>query len=148
MKMPVHLFLLLICVFTLASCASGMKHAQLVSHMPTIQPNFGRIFFYRDRSMAGAIIQADIKLNGEVVGRSVPGGFFYVDKPSGNYKVACTTEAKRSVTFTLAPGQVRYVRTKIAFGVMVGRLHPVLEEEEQAQKILAKASYIGDKSFH
>lgn len=147
MRMQIRLAILIICVSTLVSCASGMKYTQLVSQIPTVQPNVGRIFFYRDRSMAGALIQADIKLNGEVVGRSVPGGVFYVDKPPGNYEVTCTTEAQRSVTFTLAAGEVRYVRTKIAFGVLVGRLHPVLEDEEQAQKVLTKASYIGDKSF-
>ena len=95
--------------------------------------------------MGGAAIQPNIRLNDEIVGKSVPGGFFFVDRPPGDYEVRCATEVKRTMTFTLAAGEKRYVRTKVVFGVLAGRVYPILEDEDQALETLTKSSYIGDK---
>jgi starvation-inducible outer membrane lipoprotein len=60
----------------LAGCATGPKFAETSSSMPAVKAGDGRIFFYRSSSMMGAAIQPDVRLNGEVVGPSKPGGFF------------------------------------------------------------------------
>jgi len=122
-------------------CASGPKFETV--QIPSMVSSQGRIFFYRDGSPVGSAIQPKIKLNDERVGKSIPGGFFYVDTPSGNYTVACSTEAKRSLTFTLEAGQTRYVRTRISMGLLVAHVTPSLEEDVKAMKTLSKCSYTG-----
>ncbi|MCG3173240.1 MAG: hypothetical protein GMKNLPBB_01418 [Myxococcota bacterium] len=124
-------------------CASGTKYDQAITQLATMPANQGRIMFYREGSPVGAAIQPDIRLNGEKVGKSVPGGFFYVDRPAGDYNVACSTEVDKELTFALSAGETRYVRTKITMGVMVGHVHPILEDREKAMRILVKCSYIG-----
>jgi len=48
---------------------------------------------------------AEVRLNGEKVGKAVPNGFFYVDRPAGNYQVVTETEVEKKLTFTLDAGQ-------------------------------------------
>ena len=93
---------------TLSACASGVKFTEMnPSTMPKEQDS-GRIFFYRT-TVLGAALQPDIKLNGTKVGDSVAQGFFYVDRPAGNYEVVTSTEVDRKVTFVLEKAQTRFV---------------------------------------
>jgi hypothetical protein len=69
-----------------------------------------------------------VKLNGEKVGSAVPQGFFYVDRPAGDYEFTTTTELKKSLTFHLDAGQTRYVKLSISMGFMVGHVYPELVE--------------------
>ncbi|MCG3174985.1 MAG: hypothetical protein GMKNLPBB_03319 [Myxococcota bacterium] len=124
-------------------CASGTKYDKAITQLPAMPSNQGRIMFYREGSPMGAAIQPDIRLNGEKVGKSTPGGFFHVDRPIGDYEVSCSTEVDKKLTFTLAAGETRYIRTKITMGLMVGHVHPILEDREKAMQILGKCSYIG-----
>lgn len=130
-------------VLFVAGCASGPKMADVQSSIPTLAPENGRIFFYRSSSMMGAAIQPDIYLNGKVVGTSKPGGFFYKDVPAGNYTVSTTTEVQKQLTFTLAPKEVKYVKTSVSFGVMVGRVQPELAPASEGEKEIATLSYTG-----
>jgi hypothetical protein len=47
------------------------------------------------------------------------------------------------VSFVLDKGEVKYVRTKVAFGVMVGRVIPELVSSEEAMKELQDLSFTG-----
>jgi hypothetical protein len=47
------------------------------------------------------------------------------------------------LTFTLEAQQVRYVRTTVGFGIMVGRVYPELVDNETGVKEIEDASYIG-----
>jgi hypothetical protein len=68
----------------LGGCAaSGAKFQEMAGSMPSLKPGEGRIFFLRSSSIVGAAIQPEIRLNGQVVGQSKPGGFFYVDRAAG-----------------------------------------------------------------
>lgn len=125
------------------ACASGPKLAEVQSRIPTLQPDNGRIYFYRSSSMMGAAIQPSILLNGTVVGNSKPGGFFFVDQTAGPKEVSTSTEVEKKLTFALEPGQIRYVRTVIGFGVLVGRVYPELVDNATGEKELAEMSYIG-----
>lgn len=107
----------------------------------------GRIYFYRDRNIVGAAIQPVIRLNGEAVGNSTPGGFFFVDRPQGQYVAAVATETVNTVEFTLAAGETRYVRTYVSLGILIGRAYPELVVPEQAIAELADLDHIGDPSM-
>ena len=103
----------------------------------------GRIYFYRDDSLAGGAIQPDIKLNGVAVGESEPGGFFYVDQDPGNCSVSTTTEVERTLEFTLAAHEVKYVRTYVSMGFFAGHVIPELVGSADAEKALTDLSFAG-----
>lgn len=126
-----------------AGCATGIKHEQMASSMPSLKSGEGRIYFFRSGSMFGAAVQPDIRLNGHVVGQSKPGGFFYLDRPAGNYVATTSTETEKSLTFTLQPGETKYVRSSPGFGLVVGRIILELETPEKAKAELGSLSYTG-----
>lgn len=126
-----------------SGCATGMKHDEMASSMPSLKPGEGRIYFFRSNSMVGGGVQPDIRLNGQVVGTSKPGGFFYVDRPAGNYLAAATTEAERTLSFTLQPGETKYIRSSVSVGLLVGRLVLEPETPEKARAELGSLSYTG-----
>ena len=126
----------------LSACASGTKFSEMSATMPAAQPEMGRIYFYR-RALAGMAVQPEVRLNGEKVGKAVPNGFFYVDRPAGNYQVVTETEVEKKLTFTLEPGQVRYVRLDISIGFWVGHVYGLLIDEDKAKSEIASMHYIG-----
>jgi hypothetical protein len=127
----------------LGACASGPKYNDVKTAIPNIQPDQGRIYVYRASSPMGAAIQPAIMLNGEKIGQSVPGGFFFVDRPAGNYEIASSTEVEKKVTFVLEKGDTRYIKTSIGFGLFVGRVYPDLIDPKQGQSEIEGLSYIG-----
>lgn len=124
-------------------CASGMKHSEMRASMPELKADEGRIYFYRRASMMGAAIQPEIRLNGAAVGTSIPGGFFFLNRPAGNYEANSTTEVDRKLTFTLAKGETKYIRTYTSFGVAVGRINFELVSPADAAAEVDSLSYTG-----
>ncbi|TAK83324.1 MAG: DUF2846 domain-containing protein [Aquabacterium sp.] len=127
----------------MTACASGPKLSEVKSSIPPLAADQGRIFFYRSSSMVGAAVQPSIYLNDQVVGTSVPGGFFYADAKAGNVSVATTTEVEKKLTFLLEPGQTRYVKTSVSFGLLAGRVQPELVDAATGEKELADTSFTG-----
>lgn len=123
-----------IAVALLAGCAAtGPKFTEIAASIPPVAASKGRIYFYRPDTMFGAAVTSDINLNGKVVGRSERGSFFFVDENPGSQKVATSTEVEKHLTFTLEPGQTKYVRTSVSMGVMVGRINAELVSPETAK---------------
>jgi hypothetical protein len=116
------------CAALFTGCASGPTYLKMRNSMPPIGKDEGRIYFYRPATYFGSAIQPEVKLNNQMVGRSEPGGFFYVDRPPGNYVVKTTTEVVRTLSLTLATNQVRYVRFDVSMGFLVGHVYPILVE--------------------
>lgn len=131
------------CVVALAGCATGVKHEQMASSMPSLKADHGRIYFFRSASMIGGAIQPDIRLNGQIVGQSRPGGFFYVDRPAGNYSAAASTETEKTVSFNLRAGETKYIRSSVGLGLVVGRVILEPETPEKARAELGGLSYTG-----
>jgi hypothetical protein len=128
----------------LVGCAtSGMRCSEMTSSMAPLKPDEGRIFFYRAASPFGAAVQPEIKLNGVAVGTSKPGGFFYVDRPAGTYEAHASTEVDRMVSFALAPGETKYIRTSPSFGVLIGRINFKLMNPSEAEAEMASLHYTG-----
>ena len=110
-----RLFACCLIALTLSACASGMKFTEMnPGTMPEDQDS-GRISFYRTMVL-GAMLQPDIRLNGTKVGNAIPQGFFYVDRPPGNYEVVTSTVVDRKVTFVLEKGQTRFVKFSVTIG--------------------------------
>lgn len=130
-------------VLLLTSCATGPKYSAIKESFPLLNPDEGRIYFYRTGNPIGSGIQPGVTLNGEKVGGSIPGGFFFVDRPPGNYEVLLSTEVERKLSFTLDKGQKRYVRMSVGLGVLIYRVFPVLVEESEALREMEDLSYTG-----
>ncbi|KQV96897.1 DUF2846 domain-containing protein [Rhizobacter sp. Root1221] len=127
----------------LSGCATGVKYQDMANTIPAVKPNQGRVYFLRSSSMVGAAIQPEIRLDGQVVGESKPGGFFFVDKAPGNYLASTSTETEKTLSFTLAAGETKYVRTSPSFGLLVGRIVVELETPDKAQAELPSLSFTG-----
>jgi hypothetical protein len=126
-----------------AGCASGPKFSEIASSIPTLKAGEGRIYFYRT-SMLGAAIQPTINLNGVAVGTSQSGGFFFVDRSPGNYEIVMASEVERKVTFVLAAGEQKYIRTSVGIGLFVGRPQAELVSAEEGRKEVSDLSYTGE----
>ncbi|WP_149135823.1 DUF2846 domain-containing protein [Cupriavidus campinensis] len=131
--------------FLMAGCASGVKHSEMASSIPSLKSGEGRVYFLRSASMFGAAVQPDLRLNNEVVGESKPGGFFFVDRPAGKYVASAATETEKTLSFVLDSGETKYVRSSPSMGLMVGRVVLKLETPEKAKEDLASLSYTGDQ---
>lgn len=126
----------------LSGCASGPAFKDVQPTFGAAEPGSGRIF-YRPEKFFGGGIRPDVLLNGELVGNSTPGGFFYIDRPSGDYRVSMTSEVEKALTFTLDERQTRYVRLSVGLGVIVYRVYPELKDESEALPELQTLSYVG-----
>lgn len=133
----------IILVLVFSSCATGPKYSAIKGSLPQLAPKEGRIYFYRTGNPFGSAIQPDVNLNGEKIGRSTPGGFFFVDRSPGNYEVVLSTEVEKKLTFTLDRGQIRYVRMSVGLGAIVYRVFPTLVEETKGISEMKGLSYTG-----
>jgi len=128
----------------LAGCAaSGPKFNEVSASFPALGADQGRIYFYRTPFTFGGAVTAEIRLGNQAVGRSQRGSFFYVDRPPGNYEVTTTTEVEKKLTFALASGETKYVRTYVGFGLLVGRVIPELMNMKEAEMDMADLAHIG-----
>ena len=110
----------------LGGCATtGPKYSELAPSISNHSSETGRIYVYRSSSF-GAAIQPEVKLNGEVIGKAVPYGFFFVDREPGEYEILTSTEVDRELSLILDKGQTRYVRLNISLGFFVGHVYPEL----------------------
>ncbi len=144
MKAGLKLILLLVLVMGLVSCATtGPKFAEMNVERVAKDPGQGRIFIYRPSAL-GAAVQPDVLLNTERIGEAKSWGFFYVDRPPGDYVVVTSTEVTRKCSFTLEKGQTRYIRLSISFGFFVGHIYGELVDESVGQEEIATCRYIGN----
>lgn len=130
----------------LAGCG-GPRYKDVAGTIPIMVPDTGRIYFYQPPAPLGVVSsQPYLRVNGMKVGRSKPGSFFYVNRPAGKYEIDTLREGE-SLSFTLAPGQTRYVRLSIEGATgngSVGRQDMRLEESEAvAQQELSPLKYWG-----
>ena len=125
------------------SCAtSGPKYSEMADSIPPLSGDNGRLYIYRITAF-GPTVQPSVYLDGEVVGKAVPKGFFHVDCPPGIHRIATTTEVKRELTFYLDEGETRYVRLDVSVGFFVGHVYPDLIEKETAVSEIGDLHYIG-----
>jgi hypothetical protein len=127
----------------IAGCASGPKYADVQSAIPAPDPAQGRLYFFREASGLGAAVQPAILLNGEKVGDSVPGGFFFVDRVPGEYVASASTEVERRVTVSLRAGATEYLRTRVTFGALVGHVQVELATPSMFEAVAHELSYTG-----
>ena len=144
MKRLISISAVVLLVMVLAACASGPRFTELKPDMTTLNPDMGRIFFYRP-SFLGAAIYPDVMLNGERVGEAKAQGFFFVDRPAGEYVAVTSTEVERKVSFTLDKGQTRFIRFKISMGFFAGHVYGEIVDEAEAKGEIVDCKYTGNQ---
>lgn len=112
-------------LFLVAACATGPSFEETTSAQQPIPAGKARVTVYRP-SVIGAAIQPEIKLDGEVVGKAVPRGYFQVITDPGQHVVSAQTEVEKRAIFNLAAGEEQFVRLEVKFGIVVARIQPVL----------------------
>lgn len=127
----------------MTGCASGPQYSTLHGTEPALASGNARVYVYRAGHFVGSAVQPDVKLNDQVVGSATPGGYFFFDRPAGNYEISATTEVRRSLSLTLEPAQERYVRLNIGMGFFVGHVWPELIDNQVAGKEIQKCHYTG-----
>jgi hypothetical protein len=139
-----HVYFLAIAAVILTSgCATGVPYSSMASSIPALKDGEGRVFFFRQASMLGAALSPEIRLNETVVGNSQSGGFFFVDRPAGSYKAATETEVEKTLNFSLSEGEIKYIRSSVSMGVLVGRVGLEVAAPETAKAQLAELSFTG-----
>ena len=136
-------FLLAVLAACLFGCsASGPRFSEMAGSIPSLGENQGRIYFYRT-SIMGMAVQPDVTVNGQTVGKSQPGSFFFIDRPAGTYRASARTEAEGTIDITLRPKQTAYILMSISAGLAVGR--PAFERvaESEGRKELPPLAYGG-----
>ena len=124
--MHIKLWLPVIIASTFIGCASVPK-ADLGSASQTKQltaPTDGnaRIYVYRSNNIVGGAIKKDIWIDGECLGESARGVFFYKDV-QGNREHVISTESEFSpnhLKLQTESGQQYYIQQYIKPGVLVG----------------------------
>ena len=144
--MSVRLFLILITA-VISGCASGPKYSEVKNSIPALDPEQGRIFFYRP-SVIGAAIQPNILVNGSVVGEMVSKGFFYVDRSPGHYVVSASTESEATLQLMLQASQTQYVKGSISIGILVGRPNLTLVDQMNALSEMQDLGYSGSAPLY
>ena len=142
MKAPSFFLTFPIILLLIGGCATGPKYTDVAPNLSKLMPDNGRIYLYRT-AVIGTAVQPEIKLNGEVIGKAVPNGFFYVDRKPGNYEIVTSTEVDRKLSLTLEKEQTRYVRLNISLGFFVGHVYPELVEPDVGAKEIQECSYVG-----
>lgn len=128
----------------LTGCAaSGPKFTQQEASTPKLSADKGRVYFYRADSFVGGGLRPQVTLDGAPIGKSTPGGYFYVDTNAGSHEAVTSTEVANKLSFVLDKGETKYVRTKVSMGVLVGHVIPELVSADEAQKELSTLSYTG-----
>ena len=142
MRLKRYLRYIVLAAALFGGCATGPKYLEVAPTFGTLAPDHGRVFVYRATSF-GAAVQPEVKLDGQVIGKAVPHGFFYVDRLPGNYEMMTSTEVDRKLTFALERGQTRFVRLGISFGFFVGHVYHELVETDVGEKEIQDCRYIG-----
>jgi hypothetical protein len=106
-------------------------------------PEPGHIYVYRPEVSGGFAVTANLLINGTDAGALAQGDTISVEKPPGDYELSykcsayglsCYTSGR--VSFTLKPGEARYIRTEVT--PVPSKVVPDLIDPEQGAREVAR----------
>ncbi len=119
--------LVLILFLIMTGCATGELF--IMEQLPPLSAvDEGRVFVYRKAAGGfGSGIRPDISVDGQIIGRAVSGGYFFVDLPEGRHIIQVEQKMfSPEVAFDLKPGEEKYIKLRIVPGVFKGHISPIL----------------------
>lgn len=85
-------------VMVLASCAAGPSFQEYSGQLSQLPNDESRFYIYRPAS-GGSSVKPDIKIDGKVIGQSVPKGFLVLDVKPGSHQLTTSANTKRVFFF-------------------------------------------------
>jgi hypothetical protein len=143
MRSALRLITLLLVVTGLLTACTTRRYDNVVAKYAGIPPNSGRIFFYQlDLPDDAVSSRPYLWLDKAQAGRTRPGGFFFVNRPAGTYKVWTPSDRKNGIKVTLEAGETRYVKvtTGDPGGKSSGFGRMLIREEVSEEKALQELS--------
>jgi hypothetical protein len=141
------IMIVMVLTMLIGGCAtSGLRFSETNIGKVPEDPEQGRVFFYRPSSF-GSAIQPEVMLNNEGVGEAISWGFFYVDRPAGDYTVLIQTEVVKKCKFVLEKGHTIYIKISSGLGFIMARISPEIVDEVTALDELKSLRYIGDQEI-
>lgn len=164
MRLYKSYFILLLLSIVVMSCAFGPKFIDIEQQIPQIKPGESRIYFFRKMEIKAGMFQPPITVDGKDVGKVMPGGFFYVDLPPGDYTIGHRSKAYIGYSgdelhsmeqISLSSGQILYIELKLSsyrasskfssFKKIYLKMRPV--EPNQAKRDMRELEYVGTNLF-
>lgn len=126
----------------LSGCASvPMESPELDMKAKTFsQPTSDKagVYIYRD-SMLGSALTKLIKIDGQVIGATAPGMYFYIQAKPGKRTFSTQSEfSDNTLEVNLDGGKNYFIRNYIKLGVFVGGANLELVDEAEAQKAITE----------
>jgi len=133
--------LALLAIITISGCATGPEYKDIGSEIAPIEPGKGRVYLYRPQM--SFLYVGGVTLNGEPVRVPAAGGFVFVDKTPGKYKVEIDAVTNESTTFQLEAGKEVYVRITIDVGgYFLYTITPQITDRETAIQEMQELNYV------
>ena len=124
-------------------CSSGPAGAEA----PAIEappPELARIYFYRQAQPLMVALSPDVIVNGKAVGDLSLGEIFYRDARPGRYRVFLSGDPEHVVEFSLASGEIGFVRCTLRIGLGTTRLSAESVADTEARQEIANLGREGD----
>ena len=106
----------------LGACANGPTLQESRANVPPVPADRGRIYFYRTASPIGSVIQPSVRLDGVVVGESIPNAVFFCDVAPGRHTASVETEVEKSTEVEVAVAQSAFVKMDAGTGWLYARV--------------------------
>ena len=146
MRLRTTLFAVL-AVIAVSGCASGPEYKDIGAEIAPIEAGMGRVYLYRPQ--ISFLYVGGVTLNGEPVRVPSAGGFVYVDKTPGEYKVEIDAVTDESTTFNLDAGKEAYVRITIdPGGYFLYTITPQITDRETAIHEMQELNYVEPAKAH
>jgi hypothetical protein len=107
-------------------------------------PELARIYFYRQAQPLMVLLSPEVIVNGKTVGDLSLGEVFYRDARPGRYRVFLSGDPDHVVEFSLAAGQIGFVRCTLRIGLGSTRLSAETVPDPEARKEIGNIGQEGD----
>lgn len=142
MYMNKPVLVLIVVLMMLTGCSGAPVSESTEPGLLQIPDGYGRVFVYRLNGDADGISSA-VRIDGEPVGRAIPGRFFYVDLPAGDYEITAARNSSHLVAVNLKAAAVVNIRVDIWLRATRWTLLPVQVSEETAQEQMSNLTFAG-----
>jgi hypothetical protein len=113
MRRFAHSIVLAVAGTMIAAAAWAQMPTPAAPYLNAAPPQTTRVWFYRDLDPYESLAEPYLRIDGAVIGTSVPGGAFYRDLPVGRHRVSVDSyinDKYQTIDVDAAPGRELYVK--------------------------------------
>ena len=128
--------------YTLITCLAIMfafvAEPSMAAQVPQADPDKALVVFYRVKNFKGGAVRFNVHHADGVIGTLNNGSFFYTYLEPGQHTFWAQVISQDSITLTLEPGKIYYVKGQTKVGIYAGRPGFAEVSESEAKADLAK----------